>query len=91
VVFPDAPLKIFLVASAEERARRRHKQLMEHGIDASIPSLINEIEGRDRQDRERSIAPLKPAPDALTIDSTGRLPERLCEEIVALGRARNLF
>lgn len=90
VVFPDAPLKIFLTASAEERARRRHKQLMEHGIDASIPSLIKEIEGRDRQDRERSIAPLKPAPDALTIDSTGRLPERLCEEIIALGQDRNL-
>lgn len=90
VVFPDAPLKIFLIASAEERALRRHKQLMEHGIDASIPSLIKEIEGRDRQDQERRIAPLKPAPDALTIDSTGRLPERLCEEIIALGRDRKI-
>jgi cytidylate kinase len=91
VVFPDAPLKIFLTASAEERARRRHKQLMEHGIEASITSLIKEIESRDRQDRERSIAPLKPAPDALTIDSTGRLPEHLCQEIIVLGQARNLY
>jgi cytidylate kinase len=63
---------------------------MEHGIDASIPNLIKEIEDRDRQDRERRIAPLKPAQDALTIDSTGRLPEHLCEEIIALGREREL-
>jgi len=90
VVFPDAPLKIFLIASVEERARRRYKQLMEHGIDASIHSLIKEIETRDRQDRERPIAPLKPAPDALTIDTTGRVPEHLCEEIIALGRDRKL-
>lgn len=91
VVFPDAQLKIFLTASAEERARRRHKQLIEHGIDASIPSLIKEIEDRDRQDRERSIAPLIPASDAVTMDSTGRSPERLCQEILALGQARHLF
>jgi cytidylate kinase len=90
VVFPDAPLKIFLIASAEERARRRHKQLMENGIDVSIARLIKEIEARDRQDRERRIAPLKPAPDALTIDSTGRWPEQVCEEIIALARDRKL-
>lgn len=91
VVFPDAQIKIFLIASAEERALRRHKQLIEHGIDASIADLTKEIEERDRQDRERSTAPLIPASDAVTMDSTGRLPERLCQEIIALGQAKHLF
>lgn len=70
VVFPAAPLKIFLTASAGERALRRHKQLKEKGIDVSIPRLTSEIEERDKRDRERSIAPLLPAEDAIVIDST---------------------
>ncbi len=70
VVFPDAPVKIFLDASAEERARRRHNQLKEQGMDVNLAGLIAEIEERDRRDRNRSVAPLKPAEDARIIDST---------------------
>jgi cytidylate kinase len=70
VVFPDADLKVFLTASAEERARRRHKQLSEKGIDAMMSVLLREIEERDLRDRTRSVAPLVPADDARIIDST---------------------
>lgn len=70
IVFPDAELKVFLTASAEERARRRHKQLSEKGVRAMLPALLREIEERDHRDRTRSVAPLIPAPDAHTIDST---------------------
>ncbi len=70
MVFPDAPVKIFLDASAGERARRRYKQLKEKGIDVNLAGLIAEIEERDRRDRNRSVAPLVPADDAFIIDST---------------------
>jgi cytidylate kinase len=70
VVFPDAPLKIFLTASAEERAIRRYKQLKEKGIDANLASLIEEIAARDQRDSERAAAPLKPAAQAHVIDTT---------------------
>lgn len=71
VVFPDAPVKIFLTASAEERARRRFSQLMAAGVDVSIDTLLEEIRARDERDTNRSAAPLKPADDAQVIDSTG--------------------
>ena len=70
IVFPQAQLKVFLTASAAERARRRHKQLSEKGIRAILPALLREIEERDLRDRTRSVAPLIPAHDAHTIDST---------------------
>ncbi len=70
VVFPDADLKIFLTASAEARAERRYKQLLEKGFDASLAALIDDIRARDTRDTERSIAPLKPADGALVLDST---------------------
>lgn len=70
VVFPRAPVKIFLDASAEERARRRHNQLKEQGINVTLSGLIAEIEERDDRDRNRSVAPLKPAADAVIVDST---------------------
>lgn len=70
IVFPNAELKVFLTASAAERARRRHKQLSEKGIKAILPALLREIEERDLRDRTRSVAPLIPAHDARTIDST---------------------
>jgi len=70
VVFPGAKAKIFLDASAEERARRRYKQLKDKGIDVNLSGLIAEIEERDHRDRNRSVAPLVPADDALIIDST---------------------
>lgn len=70
VVFPQAPAKIFLDASAEVRADRRYKQLIENGFDASFTALVEEIRQRDERDRNRSVAPLKPAEDALVVDSS---------------------
>ncbi len=70
VVFPRAPLKIFLTASPETRAERRYKQLIENGIDANISSILQDIAERDARDSARSAAPLQIAEDALVIDST---------------------
>lgn len=70
VVFPDAPAKLFLDASAEVRANRRYKQLIEHGLSANLAALIDEIRVRDDRDRNRAVAPLRPAADALVIDSS---------------------
>ncbi|HEY0178288.1 MAG TPA: (d)CMP kinase [Dokdonella sp.] len=71
VVFPDATFKIFLTASAEERARRRYKQLKGKGLAVTLSALLREIEARDERDATRRVAPLKPAPGALIIDTTG--------------------
>jgi len=70
VVFPDADLKLFLVANAQERAQRRYKQLKEKGVSVKLPDLVVEIADRDRRDQQRSVAPLKPADDAIIIDTT---------------------
>lgn len=70
VVFPAAELKIYLTASAEERARRRHNQLIEKGMSVNLPRLLGDIVERDRRDQERAVAPLKPAPDAIIVDTT---------------------
>ncbi|SFJ85828.1 (d)CMP kinase [Methylophaga sulfidovorans] len=70
VVFPDAQFKVFLTASAEERALRRYKQLKEKGIESNLSDLITEISERDKRDSERKVAPLLPATDALILDST---------------------
>ena len=78
-VFTDATLKVFLTASAEERAKRRHKQLKGKGIDVSLAALSRDIEERDRRDSERSVAPLRPAEDARVLDSSGLS----IEEVVA--------
>lgn len=69
-VFPAAEVKVFLDASPEERANRRHKQLIEKGIGVSLPDLVTEIAERDRRDREREASPLRAAPDAVVIDTT---------------------
>jgi cytidylate kinase len=69
-VFADAGLKVFLTASAMERARRRHKQLKGKGIDVSLAALSRDIEARDRRDSERAVAPLRPADDARILDSS---------------------
>ena len=91
VVFTDAPLKIFLTASAEERARRRQLQLREAGVNASLSSLLKEIQARDARDMQRSVAPLKPADDAITLDTTRlTIPEvvdRLTELLTERGLA----
>jgi cytidylate kinase len=70
VVFPDAPVKIFLDATAEERANRRLKQLQDKGLDVRFDHLLSEIQERDDRDRNRAVAPLRPADDALVLDST---------------------
>lgn len=86
VVFPDAPLKVFLTASAEERARRRHKQLKDKGIGANLRGLLKDIEARDEQDMQRSASPLAPADDAIVIDSTGLSIEEVTEQVLARAR-----
>jgi cytidylate kinase len=88
VVFPSAGLKLFLTASAEERARRRYKQLKEKGLTASLAGLSQEILERDQRDAARSTAPLKPAEDAVLIDSTGVPVEAVVQRILDLARAR---
>ena len=81
-VFSDAPLKIFLTASAEERARRRHKQLKDKGMDVSLAALSRDIEYRDRRDSERSVAPLRPAEDARILDSSGQSIEAVTQTVL---------
>ena len=70
VVFPEAPLKVFVTASAEERARRRHKQLIAKGISITIEGLLRDIRERDARDAGRAAAPLRPADDAVLLDTT---------------------
>ena len=82
VVFPDALLKVFLTASAEERAMRRHKQLKEKGIDVSLPDLSWDIAQRDARDASRTVAPLRPAHDAHVLDSTSLTPEEVIARIL---------
>ncbi|MDJ0795109.1 MAG: (d)CMP kinase [Woeseiaceae bacterium] len=81
-VFPDAPLKIYLTASAEERAKRRHKQLKDKGLDVSLAALSRDIEDRDRRDSERTVAPLKPAMDARFLDTTGQTIESVTQTVL---------
>jgi cytidylate kinase len=87
-VFPSATLKIFLTASAEERARRRHKQLKDKGIDVSLAALSRDIEDRDRRDCERSIAPLRPAEDARILDSSGKSVAAVVNTVLEWARER---
>ena len=70
VIFPQAPLKVYLTATAHERAERRYKQLISKGIPAIIDSLRTDLEERDARDSSRSVAPLKPAQDALLLDNS---------------------
>ena len=88
VVFPDAPLKIFLDASADERARRRLNQLRKAGIEANIAALREEIRERDVRDRSRTVSPLKPADDAVTIDTTELSVESVLARVGQLIEAR---
>lgn len=83
VIFPDAPVKIFLTASAEERAERRYRQLLDAGVDVSIDALLEEIRARDDRDMNRASAPLRPADDAQVIDSTGLSIEEVLEKVMA--------
>jgi cytidylate kinase len=91
IVFPSADLKVFLTASAEERARRRYKQLKDKGSDVSLPALSREIAERDSRDTTRAVAPLKPAPDAEVIDSTGLTIAEVVDRVLTIGRTRSLW
>ncbi len=91
VVFPQADLKIFLTATPEERALRRHKQLKDKGSDVSLPALSREIAERDIRDQTRQVAPLRPAPDACVIDSTGLEVGAVVGRVLELGAARRLW
>ncbi|MBP8770818.1 MAG: (d)CMP kinase [Thiopseudomonas sp.] len=90
VVFADAPLKVFLTASAEERARRRYLQLKDKGETVTLTSLLEEIRARDERDTNRSIAPLKPADDAIILDSTTMTIEQVLERILSEVAVRSL-
>lgn len=91
IVFPTAPLKFFLTASAEERARRRHIQLKKAGEDVILGSLIDEIRKRDERDTNRSVAPLKPATDAIILDSTKLTIEQVLQEILTEVSKHTIF
>ena len=84
VIFPDAKLKIFLTASAQIRAERRYKQLKEKGESVNLARLFREIKARDLRDQSRSVAPLRPAEDAVIIDSTELSIEEVFRKIVSL-------
>jgi cytidylate kinase len=84
VVFTDAAFKIFLTAGAEERAKRRYKQLKEKGLTVTLSSLLREIEARDERDATRKVAPLRPATGALIIDTTGVAVDAVVAQVLAL-------
>ena len=86
MVFPDAPVKIFLDASSEERAHRRMLQLQEKGFSVNFERLLAEIKERDERDRNRAIAPLVPAEDALVLDSTSMSIEQVIDTALSYAR-----
>ena len=84
IVFPDAGTKVFLTASAGERAERRHKQLKDKGVSVTLDGLLGEIIARDARDASREVAPLRPADDAVTIDTTGIGIDAVVARVLAL-------
>jgi cytidylate kinase len=89
-VFPDARLKIFLTASAEERAKRRYNQLKEKGLDVNLPSLLEEIQARDARDSQRTVSPLKAADEAITVDTTNMSIQQVIDHVMKLIRSQGL-
>jgi len=84
VVFPNADLKVYLIASTEIRAERRYKQLKDKGNDVNLASLLNEISERDKRDSQRLVSPLKPADDAIIIDTSSLNVEQVLQEVTQL-------
>lgn len=84
VIFPDAAHKVFLTASAAERAKRRYKQLKEKGLSVTLSGLQREIEARDTRDASRAVAPLKPAEDAVLVDTTGMGIDAVVAKVLAV-------
>ena len=90
VIFPQACIKVFLTASAEERAKRRYKQLKSKGLNASLADILVDIQQRDDRDQNRSVAPLKPAADAVQIDCTHMGIDEVEQKVMTLIRNRGL-
>jgi len=90
VVFPQAQLKVYLDASVEERANRRYKQLINKGVDASLELILADLKKRDERDMQREVAPLKPAEEALVLDSTELSIETVLEMILEEARHKGL-
>jgi len=90
VVFPDAVLKIFLTASAEVRAQRRYKQLNDKGLNVNLDALFQEIQARDQRDMERTVSPLKPADDAVIIDTSNIGIDEVLQQVCELCRSKGL-
>ena len=88
VVFPNAPVKIYLTATAEIRANRRQKQLMEQGVDVNISGLVRDIEERDARDAGRKDSPLKPADDALIIDTDQLGIDEVVDKVLSVVHVR---
>jgi cytidylate kinase len=86
VIFPDAPFKVFLTASASERAKRRYKQLKDKGLGVTLSNLLREIEARDERDASRAVAPLRPAVDAIMVDTTGMPIDVVVAKVFAVVR-----
>ena len=86
VIFSEAPFKVFLTASAQERAKRRYKQLKDKGLSVNLAALLREIEARDTRDASRAVAPLKPAADALILDTTVIAVDDVVARVLALVR-----
>lgn len=84
MVFPDATLKVFLTASSKERAERRYKQLIAKGIDVNIGDLLADIKARDERDSSRSVAPLRPAEDAVILDTSGVSIQQVLDKVLKL-------
>ncbi len=91
VVFPDAPVKVYLTASAAQRAERRHKQLISKGFPATIEGLRQDLEARDTRDSSRPVAPLKPAPDSLLLDNSNLSIEESVARVLQWWEAKQLF
>ena len=91
VIFPQAPLKVFMTASAACRAERRHQQLLAKGIDANIDALRADLEARDLQDQSRKVAPLKPAQDALLLDNSGLTIDETVAQVIVWWQERQPF
>ena len=87
-IFPDAKAKVFLTASAEERAQRRYKQLKSKGIDGNLAALLKDITERDERDSQRSASPLKPADDAVQIDTSDLSIEQVVGQVLAICEER---
>ena len=88
IVFPDALVKVYLTATVQARAERRHKQLMAKGVDGNVRDVLREVAERDRRDRERAVAPMVPAGDSVRVDTTGVGLDEVVAQVLGIFRRR---